>query len=352
MSREQLILDKLDIFTCQVSKTSGRKKLQKADFKEEVREDLPPDTLASLGSKKVVSPEILKVPQKFEGQIRRRIAEIGFAFLNSVAVAKSETARLVKDLDKICAEANKWRDNELPKIFHEEQEKWLSKDPKWEPALRAHAPSLAEVQMSMKFGYALYQVVANESAPGTLTQEVSELGSRLLESVADDVNEYYGTNIQDGKASSLKAIGVASLLRRVRRKLNSLSFLEGSAQPMIAALDELLSSIPDKGNITGAVYWQTVAMITTLGDPDKVRSHGQGQITVSGQAAQLQLDAVGDFLPAAEEEHQGDLLDGHDDDEVPPAPEEEEGETEEVVVVGTSVPVPAAQSADEDVFAW
>jgi hypothetical protein len=292
MSTQQ-ILDKMDIINVRVNKTSGRRKLRLTDLNLAEGTKLPPEELASLGSKKVLSPELTKAPEKFYKRLQRAVSSVGITLLSGYAVAKTETKGLVAELERIVAEAERWRDMTLPTIFHEEQEKWFSKDPVWGAILRAEAPTLKAVQSSLQFRFALYSVVGNPDAPGNLADEVNDLGTTLLESVAQEADEYYERNIEEKPVKTLGRRGVISVLTRVRKKLNSLAFLDGAAAPMVKALDELLKAIPAEGEIGGELYWQTVAMIAVLSDPDKVRKHAAGKVSIVDDAKSRAHGALG-----------------------------------------------------------
>jgi hypothetical protein len=49
---------------------------------------------------------------------------------------------------------------------------------------------------------------------------------------------------------------------------------------MVDALDRVFPQLPNAGAITGALYHELLALILILADPDKIKRHGEGQLSV------------------------------------------------------------------------
>jgi len=278
----QLVLDRVDIVTIAVGKSTGRRKLKVEDMVLGAGSQLPPQELATLGSKQTVSREILKVWEKHEARMRNAVAAVGVQILNgSFAVAKEMIPGLRGQLQAIKEEALKWRDAELPRIFDQEQDMWFQKHAQWAHILRPAAPTLQEMQVSMRMGYSVItNVTAHSEHAGDLHEEVSDLGDRLLHSVADSAETFF-REMEKRPEKTVGRAAAVSFLTNARRKLASLEFLDPAAGPAVKLIDEHLLAIPDKGRwLDGAMYWQLRAAVLLLCDPDKVRKHGRGEMPV------------------------------------------------------------------------
>ncbi|MFI3122147.1 MAG: DUF3150 domain-containing protein, partial [Methylococcaceae bacterium] len=61
---------------------------------------------------------------------------------------------------------------------------------------------------------------------------------------------------------------------------DGLSFLDYRVAPVVQTIDELLNRIPGKGAIEGGILQEILATALLLADPDKMRRHGSGLLTI------------------------------------------------------------------------
>ena len=77
-----------------------------------------------------------------------------------------------------------------------------------------------------------------------------------------------------------------STYRRIREKLDCLSFVDQRIQPIVDTIDDWFRRLPDKGPIAGGIFNEGWALATILGDPDKLARHGAGQLALQQVPAQ------------------------------------------------------------------
>lgn len=65
-------------------------------------------------------------------------------------------------------------------------------------------------------------------------------------------------------------------IKRIRDKLDGLSFLDHRVAPVVTTIDDLLGKIPNRGTIEGSLLQEILATAMLLADPDKTRRHGEG----------------------------------------------------------------------------
>src|SRR5690606_6491410 len=98
---KNVVVLQLDVHTW-----TGRKKLSKADLKNVTDEQIPPDTLASLGSKRISNPDELLWQERLKARAERACLAVGTRFLGGYAVPVAKLDELVNELTSIRDEWN------------------------------------------------------------------------------------------------------------------------------------------------------------------------------------------------------------------------------------------------------
>ena len=80
------ILENISILILSVSLWSGRKKLRPEDLRLADGSELPPDKLATLGSKRVMNPAALTPFASYKSRAERAVLSVGTRFLGGYAV--------------------------------------------------------------------------------------------------------------------------------------------------------------------------------------------------------------------------------------------------------------------------
>ena len=92
------ILDNIAILVLSVSLWTGRKQLRQEDLKLADGSELPPQKLASLGSKRVMDPAALAPFATFKRRAERTVLAVGTRFLGGYAVPVEKLDELMTQL--------------------------------------------------------------------------------------------------------------------------------------------------------------------------------------------------------------------------------------------------------------
>ena len=95
------ILDQVILVKVDANVYGARKKLRKEDLVLADGSKLPPDDLASLGSKKLVDPDKLAVFNRLKKEAERTCLEHGTRFMGGYAVPRAFADSVVANLDRI-----------------------------------------------------------------------------------------------------------------------------------------------------------------------------------------------------------------------------------------------------------
>ncbi|HAZ7869301.1 TPA: DUF3150 domain-containing protein, partial [Escherichia coli] len=95
---ESLILVSLS----EIHGISGRKKLTRSDFGVGV--DLPPDVIVSLGSKKIIDPQLLNPFNQYKSRAHALCSAVGVRFLGGYAVPADRVNDLISELNDVKTE--------------------------------------------------------------------------------------------------------------------------------------------------------------------------------------------------------------------------------------------------------
>jgi hypothetical protein len=272
------ITDRITLVILSIGIWSGRKKLRAEDLK--LGTEVPPEDLVSLGSKRVCDPEPLKVFHRLKKGAERACLQGGTRFLGGFAIPNARAETLADELDKLKGEFED-EGRKFLQSYDQGLEDWIAQHPQWEAAIRRAIEPANVVGGRLRFGYQLVQI-APADKPGTLAEEVSSLGDGIFAEVAQiakDLDDaFLGKDVLRRTA--------LSTYRRIREKLDCLSFVDQRIQPVVDTIDDWFRRLPEKGPIAGGIFNEGWALATILGDPDKLARHGAGQLALRQVPAQ------------------------------------------------------------------
>lgn len=284
------VLEKVALVQIDISIWSGRKKLRPEDIRLGDGGALPPETVASLGSKKVIGREALKTFETLKKRAQRLPEEIGVRFLGGYAVPVERAQEVSEHLKKVQAEFAEAR-TEFLANYGRLVEEWVAEHPSFAESLRKAVPPKEYVARATDFRFAIFQVTPAEAESG-LDSQAMGLGGRLLEEVAADARKWMERFLASASEVSQRTLRP---LVRIRDKLEALAFLSGAAQPLNAAINEVLAECRPMPVITGGPLVRLKAMASLLADP--VRS----QQVLDASVVRKAIDGM--WAPAAQETH-------------------------------------------------
>jgi hypothetical protein len=174
------ILDRLTAVNLNVAIWTARTKLTAEDFGQA---ELPPEELASLGSKKICDPEKLKIFTALKARAVNLLEKTGVRFLGGWAVPEEKT-ETVHDRFLAIKEDFQKAKTEFLSNYDQAVKDWIDAHPGWERIISSSTVSAELVRKRLNFNWQFYKVVtpdrAAETTGGNLLTEVEALGDTLF----------------------------------------------------------------------------------------------------------------------------------------------------------------------------
>lgn len=274
-------LDKLVLVNLDIDIWSGQAKLQASDLKRISVEDLPPESLASLGSKRLCNREHLKVFQKLKARAVRAVLERGRPFLGGYAYP----VKFVKDLEvKLLTIEQEYltAKNNFLGIYEDAVKAWMTENPEYAEAIERGALTRDEVAERLQFGFQLINVTPTESleAQKRLRKSVNGLGDQLVEEMAEKANEFFEKYLVGQQAVSTQT---KRTLLNMRDKVAGMCFLNSRLQPMQQLLDTMIrgyASFQGQKRVEGEEFFRILAATLILGDREKLDRYTKGELSL------------------------------------------------------------------------
>ena len=313
-------LDHLVVVNLDIHIWTARKKLTTADLGGAT---LPPDDLASLGSKRICNPEDLRTFGTLKARAVNLLERSGIRFLSGWAVPDTKIDAIMKELAAIRDEFNEAKEAFLQR-YEESVRDWIAKHPQWSGIIAGSVVSEEYVRSRLGFRWQVFQV----AHPGTvdpakkidnLGDDIDQLGQTLFGEVAKAAAEAW-TKCYAGKTEiTRKAL---SPLKSIHDKLMGLTFVEPRVAPVAELLETAFRSIPRRGAIKGSMLIMLQGLVSLLQNPTALVEHGQmildGRKNSHKVLESLFLQECAEQVVAEEEEAQGDQVPEMAAAQVPP----------------------------------
>ncbi|QPK64035.1 DUF3150 domain-containing protein [Methylomonas sp. LL1] len=289
MTHTQLILDQVVLIKVDATIYGARKKLNKEDLVLADGSKLPPEDLASLGSKRLLDPDRLSVFNRLKKEAERICLRVGTRFLGGFIVPVAAAALVTAELDRIAGDFAQARAEFLDGYDAAVQD-WMVKHPEFAGIIEKAIDSVALVATRLTFDYLVVSVALPEQLPKQeverLESKIGSLSEQIFHEIAVDANLLVEQSLLGKEQVTRNALRP---IKRIRDKLDGLSFLDHRVAPVVATIDDLLGKIPNRGSIEGSLLQEILATAMLLADPDKTRRHGEGLL--AAQAPELTPDA-------------------------------------------------------------
>jgi hypothetical protein len=302
------ILDQLVVVNLNVRIWSARRKLMPEDLGNA---DLPPEDLASLGSKRICDPEELKFFTTLKARAVSLLERGGVRFLNGWAIPAERMEAISNELSTVRDEFGIARDKFLLRYDQAVQE-WIGKHPQWASIIAGSVVSEEYVRSRMDFRWQIFRIVPPESngLQDDLRNDIDNLGNTLFAEVAAAATEAWH-RCYAGKAEvTRKAL---SPLKSIHEKLVGLSFMEPRIGPVADLLQTAFDNIPKRGAINGGTLIMLQGLVSLLRNPADLLEHADTML--AGRRGSQ--DILEGFIGAGVSVSQGKTQADSDADEEP-----------------------------------
>jgi len=297
------VLDSLLALHLEVNIWTARKKLSPEDF---AGATLPPEDLASLGSKRVCDPEALRVFGTLKARAVSLLDRHGVRFLGGWAIPESQADAIVTELGQILQDFNTAKEDFLSR-YDESVRDWIAKHAGWEQIIADSTVSADYVRSRMGFIWRLYRIVPPDPADPVmegLKDEVVSLGQTLFGEVSKAATEAWHKCFAGKTEITRKAL---SPLRTIHQKLAGLSFVEPRVSPIADLIHTAFEHLPKRGRIEGANLLMLQGLVSLLRDTDALVEHGQKIMdgTTSKDLLSLLVEGQGEMPELDDQEEVG-----------------------------------------------
>ena len=272
------VLDHIMALNLDVSIWTARKKLTPSDFGGA---ELPPEELASLGSKKICSPQELRIFGTLKARAVSLLDRTGVRFLGGWGIPEDKADGIVDELTAIHNDFMAAKTQFLSR-YDDTVRDWISQHPGWECLIGNSTVSADYVRSRISFKWQIFKLISptdNVVSQG-LQKEIIELGGTLFDEVAKTATNTWKRCFEGKDKVTHKAL---SPLRSIHDKLAGLSFIEPRVLPIADLLQTALDKIPARGHIQGSELLMLQGVVSLLRDPATLIEHGQK--VIDGQDA-------------------------------------------------------------------
>ncbi len=285
---KQKSADGLVCVTLEVHLWSGLKRLKKEQLiaKNSEFENLPPATLATLGSIKICDTDDLAPFNAMKREAEKLLALNGLPLLGTVGIPEAKLDSVFKSLALIQSKFNDKRDTFF-KRFDQAIEDWRNQPENTEWGNLIHdIPSPEQAAGKMSFGFHLCRVSAPSSdefsdANQMYAKQMTGLKGELFSDAAKEaeilITKYLTGTTPGGVVQKREKVTWKTLrpLKRIGEKFTSFAFLDPTCEPMADMIDHVLGLLPDEGPIEGVHLMHIWTLAQALSNPHKAISLAQ-----------------------------------------------------------------------------
>lgn len=289
------VLENLLVVNLDVHIWSARKKLSPPDLGNA---KLPPEELASLGSKKICNPEELRAFGTLKARAVSLLDRNGVRFLSGWAVPETRIDEIGVELAVIRDEFNTAKEAFL-KHYDQGIKDWIAKHPSWANMISGSTVSEEYVRSRLDFRWQAYRVETPKGVtPGglndSLHDNITNLGSTLFDEVAKAASETWQRCYAGKTEITRKAL---SPLKSIYDKLMGLIFMEPRVAPVAELISTAFSSIPRRGTLTGGTLVMLQGLVCLLQNPQALLEHGQKILDGQQQAKDVLSGFISEPAP-------------------------------------------------------
>ena len=294
-----IILERVVLVKVEANIYGARKKLKKEDLVLADGSKLPPEDLASLGSKRLLDPEQLTVFNRLKKEAERICLRVGTRFLGGFAIPCESAAGITAELERIAQDFAVAKTKFLAG-YDAAVTDWVVRHPEFAGIIEQAVDSVEFVSTRLSFDYLVVTVGLPEALPpedvARLETKIGSMSEQMFYEISVEAHQLIEQSLLGKDQVTRNALRP---IRRMRDKLDGLGFLDYRVAPMVNSIDDLLARIPDKGAIVGGILQEIMATAMLLADPDKTRRHGEGLLAtqelpikdvVEDEAAELPVD--------------------------------------------------------------
>ena len=264
---------------------SARRKLAPEDF---ANVKLPPEQLASLGSKRICDPRELKVFGMLKSRAVSLLCRSGVKFLGGWAIPEHRADCIMQELEAIEADFNKAKKSFIAH-YDESVKKWIKDNPGWESIIAGSTVSAEYVASRLDFQWQVFKVQnpdpkSDSKLSQGLNKQVEGLAGALFCDLAKAADEAWRKSYLNKTELTRKAL---SPLKAMIQKLDDLSFIEPRVTPVSSLIQTAVDKLPKRGAIAGADLLMLKGLVSLLSNTKELIGYSEDIMNGKSESAIL-----------------------------------------------------------------
>lgn len=278
-------IERVAVVTPQLRIWTGETVLRKEDIHLGKGGSLPDRSFASLGRKALIKPERLLVFRKIRDAFRRECSSIGVNFLGGFAIDVEKFSDLKPKLDGLVSEF----EAEVDKLCYEYPtlvEEWKRANPQYAIALERDGKAVGDVRSRFTASYIVNKIQSVDGEEAALEKQVDGLYETLLADIRKDSSEYLKKSLQAVASKAEISQKARSVVRRIVKKLESLSFLNSKTIQLAEAVKAADAKLPRQGFLRQDDFWRLFAIMSVLADENLTEGVIEGTMSIESLCSQ------------------------------------------------------------------
>jgi hypothetical protein len=295
------LLETMVLVNIEINVWSAKRKMVPEDFGGV---DLPPEKLASLGSKNIFDPTAIEPLTRIRGTAHAFLRRHGIRFGSGFIVSEDRLFEISETLEELRKEFDALRDSFLQDYDRGVQD-WINdtENRDWRHIIAGSVVDRDYV--ADKIRYRWHALKVQPAGASDFLTDTAEIPSLLWDEIAAEAKALLKSTCAEGREKGFQKS--LNPFRAIRNKLESLSFVDSRAAAIADGIDAVLSGIP-AGESFGATHMDSLRQLArNLSEPKFAKAYakrllnGEDAIVVS-QPAQPSATKVETYVisqPAA-----------------------------------------------------
>lgn len=278
-------------------KTNASRRNSKATLLSHIEKgELPPDEISSFGGTATVSRDSLKTQDRIEKALRAALQRVAVQEEDLGVYLTTEAAfETVKDeLADLIAEHKKWKE-EFISAYDAENEDLAIRNPKFADLIRGRKFTTSYFDKQLKAGYKVVRLNSADIGEDEENQvSTSSLFDRLMEEASKFASELWDESFKGRKCADRR---ILRPIKTLQAKLHALAVIDIRVQNVIDVMEETLSKIPERGNLTDQDFTLLNSLVLNVANPVTLEKIASGGFVVPAVTLAASVELV-DFQPA------------------------------------------------------
>ena len=234
------------IVNVDISMWSGRARLGREDLDANVVDQLPPQALASLGSKKLIDPDCLKPLVAIKSKMFKYMNNRGQRFLSGWLIHESTLQTVTDNLQAMAQEFEAAR-AVFVSDYNANTAAWIQSYPEWVDLLRNALPTAAEIERRFSFTFQCFRLSPEDTGckNDDLDTRIAGVGDTVIADIASQIAAARRDIFKDKREKFSQRS--CNVFTEMMGKLTSLSFVH----PNLGKIRGFLSDLYDRYSTSG-----------------------------------------------------------------------------------------------------